>query len=173
MFAAAGCIVAVTTPSSSVLAVAAIIRRLNVGAPAYSRFVPSSYGPAVETLIPEIPREEYVAAVGRYLTEYMKPVTQQSSLASQAYAVLSACRALYTVKSDADLSKLKAAEQAKKDFPHWRRVINDALEWRSHQWQSPTAETASIAMKMAPRSRAFVSDMAGFVRDPDSGVGRH
>jgi predicted nucleotidyltransferase len=132
----------------------------------------SLIGPAVETLIPEIPREEYVAAVGRYLTEFMAPVTERSSLGSQAYAVLSACRALYTVKSGAGLSKLQAAEWGKKDFPQWRQVIDDALEWRSHQWESPTAETASIAMTMAPRSRRFVSDVAGLVRRPDAGAGR-
>jgi predicted nucleotidyltransferase len=132
----------------------------------------SLLGPAVETLIPEIPREEYLGAVGRYLTEFMAPVTEQSSLGSQAYAVLSACRAWYTLKSGTSLSKLQAAERAKKDFPQWRHLIDDALEWRSHQWESPTAETARIAMKMTPRSRKFVSDMAGSVRRLDSGAGR-
>jgi hypothetical protein len=129
-------------------------------------------GPPVETLIPEISREEYLAAVGRYLTEFMAPVTEQSSLGSQAYAVLSACRVWYTLKSGTGLSKLQATERAKKDFPQWRQLIDDALAWRSHQWESPTAETASIARKMAPRSRRFVSDMAGLVRRPDCGAGR-
>jgi predicted nucleotidyltransferase len=132
----------------------------------------SLIGPAIETLIPEIPREEYLQAVGQYLTEFMAPVTEHSSLGSQAYAVLAACRALYTVKSGERPSKVQAAARATSDFPQWRQVIEDALEWRRHQWETPTAETIDKAVAMVPRTQRFVSDIAGLIPRPNPGGAR-
>lgn len=49
---------------------------------------------------------------------------------SQAYAILTMCRALYTLKTGDFVSKKQAAEWAKKELPGWSLLIQNALLWR-------------------------------------------
>ena len=114
-------------------------------------------GPAIETLIPPISREEYVQAVRHYTRDFMARVTHKSSLGSQAYAILSVCRGLYTCRFGEKVSKSRAAAWAKKQFPQWAQIIDDALEWRQHQWQP---QPAGAGHKTASRTELFVSEMA-------------
>lgn len=49
---------------------------------------------------------------------------------SQAYAILTLCRALYTLKNKEQVSKLAAAHWATDFLPEYRNIISNALIWR-------------------------------------------
>ena len=48
---------------------------------------------------------------------------------AQAYAVLTLCRAFYTVRNGGHVSKKKAASWTEKQFPEWSSFIQKALSW--------------------------------------------
>jgi len=54
---------------------------------------------------------------------------------SQAYAILTMCRALYAYKNDEQISKKQAALWAEKELPEWSKLIQNALLWRE-DWRN-------------------------------------
>ncbi|MCC6166507.1 MAG: DUF4111 domain-containing protein, partial [Caldilineaceae bacterium] len=48
----------------------------------------------------------------------------------QAYAILTLCRALYTCRHGAQVSKRQAALWAIETYPQWASLITQALAWR-------------------------------------------
>jgi aminoglycoside adenylyltransferase-like protein len=50
---------------------------------------------------------------------------------SQAYAILTICRALYTYRNGEQVSKKQAAVWAEQEFPEWSSLIQNALLWRA------------------------------------------
>jgi hypothetical protein len=120
-------------------------------------------GPAIETLIPPISRDEYVQAVRHYMRDFMARVTDKSSLGSQAYAILSVCRGLYACRFGEKVSKNRAAAWAREQFPQWAQIIDDALEWRQHQWE---AQPAGAGEQTASRTQQFVAQIAALALEP-------
>ena len=94
------------------------------------------YGPSPKTLIAPISREEYVQAVREHATMWREWIQDQDipTRGSQAYAILTMCRALYTLKHDEQVSKKRAAEWAQKELPAWASLIQNALLWREASW---------------------------------------
>jgi predicted nucleotidyltransferase len=120
-------------------------------------------GPAIETLIPPISRDEYVQAVRHYMRDFVARVTDESSLGSQAYAILSVCRGLFACRFGEKVSKNRGASWAKEQFPEWAQIIDDALEWRQHQWEP---QPSGAGKQTASRTQHFVAQIAALALEP-------
>jgi hypothetical protein len=107
------------------------------------------YGPSPQTLIDPISIRELQAAVRKQLKERW-----QSSLLTdpewlrprnyQAFAVLTLCRALYTLHDGTISSKPQAAAWAQERYPQWRPIIERSLAWRSQVEKDDLTETLTF-----------------------------
>jgi hypothetical protein len=88
-------------------------------------------GPAIDSLVPEITHGEYVRAVRQHLLTWRDSLDDLDSQADQAYAVLTMCRGLRTVRTGEHVSKREAARWASDELPEHANLIRDALEWRA------------------------------------------
>jgi len=93
------------------------------------------YGPPIETLIGPISKEEYIHSVRDYTNLWKERMQQPHSRPSQAYAILTMCRALYAVTNGEQVSKKQAALWAMKELPEWTTLIQNALKWRG-DWRN-------------------------------------
>ena len=87
------------------------------------------FGPPPEALVPEIPLDEYIEAAREHLLRWPMTIEAMPSRGSQAYAVLTACRALRTVETGEPSSKREAASWVGERVPELRPTIDDALLW--------------------------------------------
>lgn len=88
------------------------------------------YGVAAADVIPPIARVEFVAAVVRYADWLRKRNHADLGPGSLAYAVLSLCRALRTVRTGMPCSKQEAAAWTRERMPEWAWLIDAALRCR-------------------------------------------
>ncbi len=112
------------------------------------------FGPPAHTLIDPISNREYVQAVKGYVELWQQRIGHLHSRPSQAYAILTLCRALYTVTTGGYTSKKQAAAWAAQELPDWAAPIQDALVWR-HNWRDETVDHAATL----PDTQRFVSMM--------------
>jgi hypothetical protein len=128
-------------------------------------------GPPIATVLPAIPRAEYVDAVREYVRRFAERIDEGASRGSQAYAILSTCRGLYTCATGERLSKRRAATWAARQFPEWAGLIEAALIWRAGQWTDANADGAATVAA----TRRFIAAMTGLLpeRPPraDTGAG--
>jgi predicted nucleotidyltransferase len=96
------------------------------------------YGPPPETLIDPVSPEDIRWAVCHTLrgfwSEQIKEGEEPEWLRGrdyQAFAILTLCRALHTLKHGTLLSKPQAAAWARQQYPAWQPIIDRALSWRS------------------------------------------
>ena len=90
------------------------------------------FGPDPKTVIEPISREEFIDAVRIHATSWLEYVKEtKNSRPSQAYAILTMCRAIYVITNDEQVSKTKAAIWTAKKFPEWAPLIHNALNWRA------------------------------------------
>lgn len=92
-------------------------------------------GPSPETLIEPITPAELRLAQRRLLEEWWRPMLADpfrlESSEYQAYAVLTMCRALFTLASGRIASKPEAVRWAQQTLdPHWADLARRALAWR-------------------------------------------
>ena len=90
------------------------------------------FGPSPKTLIDPISQEERMQAAREIIQEW-RDYIQTSNIGgrpSQAYAILTMCRALYTFRQGEFASKKQAAVWAEKELPAWASLIRRALVWR-------------------------------------------
>jgi predicted nucleotidyltransferase len=120
------------------------------------------YGPPPHTLIPEISRAEFVEAVGEHAESWEEWVHEMRTPGSQAYAVLTMCRALYTCTHGEQASKKKAALWARAYLPQWAPLIEQSWSRRSDTRDEETDEEDFY------ETVRFVRDVAGRV----SGTGK-
>lgn len=113
-------------------------------------------GPPIATLIPAIPSAEYLAAVRAYLKGFTERLPDDAARGSQAYAILSICRGLYTCRTGERSSKPRAAAWAAQEYPPWADLITAALDWRAGQWTAANADGAATV----PATRRFIEAMA-------------
>ena len=88
-----------------------------------------------KTLIDPVAPSEIIGAIAGYLREWWKPMLDQparlDSSEYQSYAVLSMCRALYTLEHGAIASKPVSAHWAQQKWgERWSGIIDLALAWR-------------------------------------------
>lgn len=89
------------------------------------------FGPSPKTFIDPISQEEFIQAVqvhAKQWGEWIQHLPKRRP--SQAYTILTMCRALYTLKYGEHVSKKQAAVWAEKEFPEWASLIENALLWR-------------------------------------------
>src|SRR5579863_8158095 len=94
------------------------------------------YGPPPKTLVDPISREERIQAVrGRIQDwkEYVESPEFSAERKSQAYAIQTMCRILYSLRYGEFASKKEAALWAEKNLPpEWSWLIRSSLAWRDN-----------------------------------------
>ena len=111
-------------------------------------------GPPAETFVPETSAEEYVAAVRDHAVAFGEWMPEMRTARQQSYAVLTLCRALYTVRHGHGTSKAIAAAWLSADMPRYGPLVEQALRWRVAAPLDPTAadraypETLRVVQEM-------------------------
>jgi predicted nucleotidyltransferase len=113
-------------------------------------------GPPIDALIPPIPTAEYIEEVRRYLVGFTNRIPNDAPPGSQAYAILTMCRGLYTIRFGERLSKPGAASWGQQAFPQWAGLIHRALGWRQRQ-RHPNGQDGAATVA---ETRRFVMEMA-------------
>lgn len=88
------------------------------------------YGPPASAVIGPIGDDEFLQAVRTQVAEWRTYVYEAQRRKSQAYAILTLCRALYAYQNREQVSKREAAEWAADYFPQWGPLIRRAWQWR-------------------------------------------
>jgi predicted nucleotidyltransferase len=88
-------------------------------------------GPSVASFVPQISHGDYVEGVRRHLLTWRDSLEALESQGDQAYAILTVCRGLRTVRMGEHVSKRHAAHWASGELPEHADLIRDALEWRA------------------------------------------
>ncbi|HLJ81962.1 MAG TPA: aminoglycoside adenylyltransferase domain-containing protein, partial [Ktedonobacterales bacterium] len=112
-------------------------------------------GPLLTGVIPQISEAEYLAALRKHLRRFRTRIDSGSTPGDQAYAVLSMCRGLRTLRHHDRLSKAQAARWAEAEFPQWAGLIREAEVWRTRQWERPQTDGSSTL----PRVQRFVTEI--------------
>jgi hypothetical protein len=113
-------------------------------------------GPPITSLIPPIPESEYLEEVRKYLAGFRTRFDADASAGSQAYAILTMCRGLYSIVAGEQLSKRDAALRARRDFPHREQLIDQALAWRARQWDAEQPDASGSVAEV----RTFIDEIA-------------
>ena len=113
------------------------------------------FGPSPNQFIDPISKDEFVQAVYDHALFWKDHVKQtRNARPYQSYAVLTLCRALYTVAHKQQVSKKNAAEWAASQFLEWADFIREALYVRSHAAETTQAD----ADNAFPKTERFVLD---------------
>jgi hypothetical protein len=113
------------------------------------------FGPPPDVVIPLISKEEFIECVIDHTRRWQEWINDIHYRGSQAYAILTLCRALYTVKNGEQVSKLRAAAWAEKALPEWASTIQNAILWRQVQWREENVHHEVTL----PETRRFVQYM--------------
>ena len=115
------------------------------------------YGPPPEAIIPPISADEFRETVKAHLVGWREWINDIERRPSQAYAILTMCRAFYTVRHGAQVSKVKAAAWTADQLPVWANLIHSAVSWRQ-QWREPADDAVTLA-----ETRRFVTYMIDLI----------
>lgn len=100
------------------------------------------FGPAPQTLIDPISKDEFLEAVRDHATFWREHVVHtRHQRPYQSYAILTLCRALYTTTFGQQVSKRQAARWAEQQYPLWAALIQQALVWRKDHTQLDNEST--------------------------------
>ncbi len=106
------------------------------------------HGPSPQTLIDPITPEEIKAAVCEQLKNFWSSQFDDPEWLRtrdyQAFAVLTLCRALYTLHHGTLCSKPQAALWAQDTYPQWRPIIERSLLWRTQHEKDDLTETINF-----------------------------
>ena len=106
------------------------------------------WGPLPQTLIDPIAPDELRTAVCEQLKRFWQNRLDEPEWLGprdyQAFAVLTLCRALYTLHLGMVSSKPKAAAWAQEVYPRWKSMIERALLWRSQHEKDDVTETKTF-----------------------------
>ncbi|MFP4345574.1 MAG: aminoglycoside adenylyltransferase domain-containing protein [Anaerolineales bacterium] len=115
-------------------------------------------GPSLRPFIDPVPPEALWGAVRALLREWWAPMLEEPgrlrSAEYQAYAVLTMCRALYTLEHATMVSKARAAQWAQGALhERWSSLIQEALAWRHGQDMERREEVLDFIRYTLARSR--------------------
>ena len=116
------------------------------------------YGPPVTTLVPVITNAEYVEAVRQHVLDWPDPEVGESQ-GSLAYAIITLCRGLRTIRTGTLVSKREAARWGCSVLPDHARFIRDAIGWRERARILPQIADE----KAADATKHFVEDLRHLV----------
>jgi Domain of unknown function (DUF4111)/Nucleotidyltransferase domain len=88
-------------------------------------------GPSISSFVPEITHIEYMEAVRQHLLMWRDSLDDLGSRGDQAYAILTMCRGLRTLRTGEHVSKREAVRWAAEEFPEHADLIRGALVWRA------------------------------------------
>jgi hypothetical protein len=110
------------------------------------------FGPRPAEIIAPTTRAEFVQIIKEHVDRWRDWINHMYERPGQAYAILTLCRAFYTVTYGEQTSKRKAALWAAEQLPEWASVIKHALAWRT-AWRDQTVDHAVTL----PETRSFVA----------------
>ena len=93
------------------------------------------FGPPPQDIIEPISHDEFMHAIKANALAWGEWIHDMDNRKSQAYAILTMCRALYTWKNGEQVSKKQAALWAQHQLPAWSHLIQNALLWRE-DWRN-------------------------------------
>jgi predicted nucleotidyltransferase len=126
------------------------------------------FGPPPAVFIAPITVAEYVEGVRTYGVEWLMRGAELKTRHSQAYAVITLCRAMFTLVHGAYVTKKRAAESAMTELPESAPLIRNALAWRA-AFREPNIDHAATR----PETLRFVEAMtARIAAIPMSSSGR-
>lgn len=99
------------------------------------------YGPPPSKYIEYITKEEFIEIIRDHTklwSNWINGISRKRG--SQAYAIITLCRAYYAIKHGEQISKIKAALWMQKHFPEWAGLIGRALKWRENQWNDQSED---------------------------------
>ena len=99
------------------------------------------FGPSPKTIIEPISKDEFIRSVKAHAKAWRVWINDMHNRKSQAYAILTICRALYTYRNGEQVSKKQAAVWAEQEFPEWSSLIQNALLWRA-DWRNEQIDHA-------------------------------
>ena len=111
-------------------------------------------GPPAEAYVPDTTVEEYVAAVRDHAAAFGEWMPETRAARQQSYAVLTLCRALYTVRHGHGTSKADAADWLAAENPEYAPLLEQALRWREGAPEDP-----DVAERAYPGTLRFVQEM--------------
>ena len=88
------------------------------------------YGPPAPEVVPHVDTSEFLAATVRYAGQLSRRSLRDASPGDVAYAVLTMCRAVTTVRTQGPVSKQAGADRALREFPEWAWLVDAALQCR-------------------------------------------
>lgn len=92
------------------------------------------YGLDKAEVIPHIEKCEFIQTIRNYALSFRERIrTCRESCYCQAYAILTLCRALFTIQNGEQISKPAAARWAMEFVPEYKDVIRNALIWRQER----------------------------------------
>lgn len=100
------------------------------------------FGPPPTTIIDSVSKAEFITAVREHAKSWSEWVHDDNSRQSQAYTILTLCRAFYTTTNGEQVSKKQAALWAAQKLPEWASLINNALAWRA-AWRDANVDHAA------------------------------
>lgn len=106
------------------------------------------YGPTLVTLIDPVTLQDVQTALYTHLKNFWQFQLDQPEWLRgrdyQAFAILTLCRALYTLQRGVVSSKPQAAAWASEAYPHWRPLIERSLAWRTQHETADLTETLAF-----------------------------
>jgi hypothetical protein len=109
------------------------------------------FGPPPQAIIAPVSKAEFIQVVKEHLIEWKEWFSVIHTRPSQAYAILTMCRALYTCRHGEQVSKLQAARWAEQELPEWSSLIKNAVLWRQAYRGEGVDHDATL-----PETRRFV-----------------
>jgi len=113
------------------------------------------YGAPAVDIIPPLSEQDFIDAVREHILMWREYINDLSEWhGSQAYAIMTMCRGLYTVTHREHVSKQKSADWGIGAYPQWAELIRNAIVWRQAQHDPTARYPASLA-----ETRRFVAFM--------------
>ena len=119
------------------------------------------FGPPPKSIIEPISKDEFIQIVKDHAGYWRERSDDMRSRPGQSYAILTMCRALYTITNGEQVSKRQAALWAAKQLPEWSTLINNALVWRKAAAEKGVDPTATMA-----ETRRFVNFVSDKILGP-------
>ncbi len=113
-----------------------------------------------EEAFPEISHPEFLEAVRFSALEWPERIEQiRDSCSYQGYAVLTLCRACYTLVTGRQASKAESAGWLAERWPEAAQITADALRWREERDKGPHDPARTL-----PRTEAFIRAVVEKIR---------
>ena len=126
------------------------------------------FGPPPETIIDTITKQEFIDGVRDHALEWRNYIAgTRGSRSYQGYAILTLCRAWYTLTHGEQVSKRQAALWMMQRVPEHATLIDEALQWRE-RYRDGDADPAQTY----PAARGFVLDMVDRIEAMGRGMVR-